>query len=380
MIIGYDFWLDGVFYDNESTSVITEDNDGVAFDNCNMLSEVNNFTLTNGTYDELHITKDNVINDNSEQKTDWTTNTVLLAKFQNSLSAGTIGIDGYNIKQIEIKRKKENDDFWQTYFVIDYNKDINIYTIIDKFIESEEKYEYCICPVAVDDTGNKIYGNNTSAQSLYISYDNVHIFDNTDSFDLIYNLKISEITMQIGSNTIETLGSQYPYVIYGKNNYSKGNLEFLLVSEESAVGNVNIASEKALRHRISSFLSNKQHKIFKNSDGMFMIIDIIGTPTLTPLESLGVYQISFEFIQIGDANNINDLSKCNLNFDYYETQDDGTIVKIVKSISGNDNINEYDDVDIKEYIKKQLDERFKSVKQMPQNPQSDVLYLIQDGD
>lgn len=376
MIIGYDFWADGVFYDEATTSVVIEDNDGVAFDNCNTLNSVNDFSIHNGTFDELNITKDSSEIDNSTEKTEWAVNNVLLAKFQNNLMAGTIGINGYNISQIEVKKKKKDDAFWQTYFTIDYNESINVYTIIDKFIESGEDYEYCICPVALDNNNNVIYGNNTTPHGIYIEYDNAHIFDNTASFDLIYNIKIGELTNQIGANAIETLGSQYPYVIYGQSNYQKGKFECLLVSEESATGEINIKSEKKLREFINKFLTNKQYKIIKNADGIYMPIMITGTPTLIPNNDLiGIYQISFEFVQVGNANDVGDLHNCGFNFEYFE---DNT--KITKTLSTVTDDNDYDNVDITEYIKKQLDKRIQSVTQLPNNEENDVLYLIQQGD
>ena len=321
MIIGYDFWADGVYYDIDVTPLIEIDNDGVAFDTRNPLSGVNKFTLQNGEFDELHITKDSTELDNSTEKTSWTINTVLLAKFQNDLIAGTLGVNGYDVVRIELRKRKKGEEFWQTYFAIDYADDINWYTIIDQFIESEETYEYCLCPVALNDEGVAIYGNNTTPKEIYISYDHAHILDNSGSYDLLYNLKFGNTTSQIGANVIETLASPYPYVIYGQTNYLKGNLECLLVTQESATGNIDIQSEKKLRNNVLSFLSNKDYKIIKNSDGLYMLIQIVGTPSLIPSNDIiGVYQVSFEYVEIGNANNINELSNLNLQFNYLKQQ------------------------------------------------------------
>ena len=325
MIIGYDFLGDGVYYDSETTPIITVDNDGVSFDNCNVMNNVNNFTLTNGSYDELHIIKDSVEIDNSIEKNDWTVNTVLLAKFQNDLVAGTLGVEGYPITIIELRKRKKGEELWQTYFSIDYDENINFYTVIDKFIESEEEYEYCLRPIAINKEGKMIYGNNTTSKEIYVSYDHAHIFDNTDEYNLIYNLQLGNITNQIGANEIQTLGSQFPYVIYSKSNYLKGHLECLLVSEESATGAVDVKSEKVLRDKIVSFLQNKECKIFKNTDGLYMVIKIIGTPTLTPSnEILGIYQIAFDYVEIANVNNVEELANLNLQFNYLTTKQDGT--------------------------------------------------------
>ena len=333
MIIGYDFWADGVYYDKDTTSVIQIDNDGVAFDNCIPIDNIETFTLTNGSFDELHITSDNAEVDNNIEKTEWTLNTVLLAKFQNDLVAGTLGVNGHPVTTIEIQKRKKGEEFWQTYFSIDYNEDINLYTIIDKFIENEEIYEYCLRPVAKDDRGNIIYGNNTSTQEIYIAYNHTQIFDNTDSYNLIYNIQLGSVTNQIGANEIETLGSQFPYVIYGQNNYLKSSLECLLVSEESATGMVDVRNEKILRNKILSFLQNKECKILKNADGAYMVIQIVGTPTLIPSnEILGVYQISFEYVQIGNVNSVEELANLNFKFNYLVTDHNGEEIQHTQTI------------------------------------------------
>jgi hypothetical protein len=332
MIIGYDFWNDGVYYGDNPEEIIIEDNDGVAFDNRNPLRNSDTFIIKGGQFDELHITKDNEQIDNNIEKTNWGINTVLLAQFKNNLLAGTMGIDGYDISQIKVMKRKKNETIWQTFFTLDYNDDVDLYTVIDRLIESEEDYEYCLQPVAVDDENNEIKGGITLPQEIYISYEKTHIFDNTETFDLIYNVTFGAITNQIGANTVETLSSPYPYVIYGQSNYLKGNIECLLVSEESATGQIDIRSEKELRNKIITFLNNRRCKVLKKSDGIYMLIQIIGTPTITPLEGvLGVYQISFEYVEVGDINDAKKLSNINLEFNYLTTTDEG-VKKITKTV------------------------------------------------
>ena len=322
MIIGYDFWLDDVFAKSEINGVIIEDNDGVAFDTCNGVGSVDDFTLKNGMFDEMYVAKtfDDAIGvlENTEKQNNWSTNTVLLAKFADNLIGGTIGIDKYAINQIEVRKRKRGEDQWQTYYTIDYYDDINLYTIIDKFIENEETYEYCIRPLASNIVGmDTIVGTDSLPHSAHISYDHAHIFDNTASFDLIYNLKIGAISQNIGATVINTLASEYPYVIYSQDNYAQGSIDCLLVSEESATGMVDIKSEKALRNSILSFLCNRQYKILKNADGLYMLIKIIDTPTLTASdEVLGIYNLSFNYVEVGNANNIEDLLSARFSFDY----------------------------------------------------------------
>ena len=310
MIIGYDFWADGVYYDSSVTDMIVSDNDGVAFDTCNTIHGVSEFTLKGGTFDESYIASNGDIQ-NTERPA-WSSDTVLLAKFQENLIGGTLGIDGQSINKIIIKRRKRGEDLWQTLAVIDYSSDLKSYTIIDKFIANETTYEYCVAPVA-----NALVGTNSIPQEAYISYDHAHIFDNTASYNLVYNLKIGTLSKNIGANTIETLSARYPYIIYGQSDYAQGNVECLLVSEESATGSVNIGEEAKLRDNIMEFLCNKQYKILKNYDGLYMLIQIIGSPTLTPLDDMiGIYTVSFEYVQVGDANDLSTLESMAFELNY----------------------------------------------------------------
>ena len=43
--------------------------------------------------------------------------------------------------KIELRKRRKGEDTFQTYFSIDFEPSINIYTIIDKLIENEEEYE-----------------------------------------------------------------------------------------------------------------------------------------------------------------------------------------------------------------------------------------------
>jgi hypothetical protein len=64
-----------------------------------------------------------------------------------------------------------------------------------------------------------------------------------------------------------------------------------------------------------------------------MLIKIINTPTLIPTnEILGTYQVSFEFVQVGNVNDASELSKLNLQFNYLTSNEDGTDIQHTKTI------------------------------------------------
>lgn len=323
MIIGYDFWCDNVYLSSTEDYKI-KDNDGIAFDTCNPITSFNNVKIQNATYDELEILKDiSSIDFNTEKSSGWTDSTILLAKFQGNLIGGTTGIDGYDISIIQFVKRKSDKDEWQIYKEVEFEKGQKRYEFIDYFIESEQEYQYGIRPIAYvyDDDNNIIdikYGEIGSVDSIYITYDYACVYgkdnnNNDVSYTLIYNFKLGDITTNINSNTIQTLGNQYPTIVYGDSNYKSGNVSCLLVTEESATGQINLLTEKNLRNDIEEFLSNKKPKLLKYADGTYLLVNISDNFTLSPNENLlGSYTLSFNFAEIGDANDIETLHKCEL--------------------------------------------------------------------
>ena len=173
---------------------------------------------------------------------------------------------------------------------------------LDQLIRKKHNQKYTVCNIK------------PNKESLfYIKYDNAHLFDNESSYDLIYNFKLGDITTNIDANTITTLGGQYPFTVYGASKYKTGNVSCLLVTEESAVGSIDIGKEKELRNDIDKFLSNKKPKILKYEDGTYLLISISNNYTLTPDENLlGSYSLSFSYTEIGDANDVDTLKKYGL--------------------------------------------------------------------
>ena len=149
-----------------------------------------------------------------------------------------------------------------------------------------------------------------------MSYDYAHIFDKENDYHFIYNLEINTLSHHIGSNTVETLGNRYPYVVYqGNLDYVMSSLKCILVAD--SLGSINKRNEKELRQQIEKFLCDKKPKGFRNSDGRYMAISIIGTPQFTPNNNLvGLYEVSFEYIEIGKLSDMKSLVEFNLIDDY----------------------------------------------------------------
>lgn len=300
------------------------DNDGVAFDTCNPITLVSDVKIENATYDELEILKDTLaIENDCMQNEGWTENTVLCAKFDGNLIGGTTGLyqngKSYPIQYVQfVKRKVGKNQTWGVYKELPIIEGKKLYKFIDGFIENEQEYEYGIRPISYDDNNNMIVGEVSMITTSYIKYEYAYLLgrDNNDEevqYTLIYNFKLGDITTNIDANMITTLSGQYPITIYGKSKYKTGNANYLLVTEESATGAINIATEKVLRNNISEFLSNKKPKVLKFEDGTYLLVTVSDNFVLTPDENLiGSYTLSFNYTEVGDVDDVKTLVKYGL--------------------------------------------------------------------
>lgn len=315
MIIGYDFFGDNI-YNRDNIN----DNDGVAFDSCIPLSvAMQDITIQNGIYDALEVSHNTISNNqNVSQSKNWSDTTLMLAKFQNNLSAGSVNVGNNEVYSVQFLKRKKGETEWQLCHEEIYKKEQEKYSFTDKYIESQQTYQYAIRPTAREysDTGmyiGSIIGENSPQSEkteINVVFDYAHLFDNEISYDLLYNFKLGDITSNIDANTVITLGGQYPFTIYGASKYKTGSVSCLLVTEESATGSIDVWKEKELRNNIDNFLSNKKPKILKCDDGTYMLIAISDNYVLTPDENLlGSYSLSFNYTEIGDANDVDTLKK-----------------------------------------------------------------------
>lgn len=318
MIIGYDFFGDNIY----NTDNIN-DNDGVAFDTCVPLSvAMQDVTIQNGIYDALEVLQNTTTNNTDiKQNENWTDTTLMLAKFQENLSAGSVNVGNNEVYSIQFLKRKKGETEWQLCQEVIYQKEQAIYKFTDRYIESQQTYQYAIRPTAREYDDNGIYvgsiiGENSPQSEkteINVVFDYAHLFDNETSYDLLYNFKLGDITSNIDANTITTLGGQYPFTVYGASKYKTGSVSCLLVTEESATGSIDIGAEKVLRNNIDNFLSNKKPKILKCDDGTYLLISISDNYTLIPDENLlGSYSLSFNYTEIGDANDVDTLKKYGL--------------------------------------------------------------------
>jgi hypothetical protein len=268
------------------------------FQTNNSINVPSSIELTNSVVDEIHINKDTSLAF-APTKDTWQPGTVALGDFIADLSYGNMNLNGLTITELRFKKRRIDSFEWIQFASVPFSTSQNIYEVIDRIVESGETYEYCVVPAT-----STIEGDMKTKQ-IDIAFIGTYISDKNNCFKLIYNFELGDINTNSPSSTIETLGGIYPIVVYNSTlNYKNGTIKCLLLSDATMQkdGDVDIKQEKLLRSQIMSFLTNKKPKILKDGNGNFLMINIVGTPKVTPNNSVNqkIYDLSFDFVETSD--------------------------------------------------------------------------------
>ena len=290
MIIGYNFLSDE---DSLTPSYIN-------------IGNIYKMIISNAIYDEINIIDDGqyVFNIN---KSNWDYNNILLCVFQNNLNGGNVDFTDKTVSFLKIKRRKIEEFDWQDLHLFVYDKNAIDYEFYDKYVESGQEYEYTILPVTSDGTE----GNLINIKNITSIFDGIFLINKDSMFRLIYNLEYNSTERVMQNEEYTPIGSKYPIVVSnGDIDYEKGSLKALVITEDSETGIIDRRQEKLLRKQLLNFLTSKKPMLLKDGNSNIYIISILGSPSIDYINELnqGLAHISFNWVEIGDSNDTQDLT------------------------------------------------------------------------
>lgn len=281
--------------------------DGNALDPAPILT--NNFKtvrLTNGIFDHWNATRDVSSSYSSAIPTTWEYLTIMDANFNGSINAGNSTFSLSQIDGIKIKRRKTTDFYWVSIRYISADTlTTQSFTLNDNLATSGEQYEYAFVPVVGGVEGNYI------TNTISTKFDGVFICDLDTIYKFYAGVKYgtNERVQKIG--VFEPYGRKYPVVVSnGLINYETGSVTGTVLADDylktKAMNRMAMVKEqKALK----DFLTNKKAKILKDWNGhswCLLVVDNIST-SYDSKYGMGIADVSFDWIQIGNSNNQADL-------------------------------------------------------------------------
>jgi len=278
------------------------------------LTNLTNIKIENGIYDHFNVTKDVSFSYTNVIPLEWTLSTKLNADFDNSINAGNIDYVISEISSIRVKRRIKGTFNWITLFDVPVNsvEDVD-FTKNDFTNQSEIEYEYAIVPVIGNIEGEY------SVSEIKSQFYGVFITDNEKSYKFSENVKYASNERVNLSAVYNPYGSKYPILVQNGNiNYERGNLSGDVIVFDSS-SNIDRLETVNRLSNIKEFLKNKNAKILKDFNGNIWLIQLDGNIGSTYYSEIGmgIANVTFNWVEIGDVNSGKDLYKNGL-ISYYE--------------------------------------------------------------
>lgn len=272
-------------------------------------SSVDNITstrLTNAIFDHFNITRNTDIPFSTTIPVDWDYDTILNADFNGNINAGNVNFLIEQISAVKIKRRVKGSFNWLTLKTMPVNNVEDLTFVFNDFLNGYGvEYEYALVPVLNDIEGNYIIN------SIFSKFNGVFIGDAQQTFKFLYDVEYGTNARNQQTGIFQPLGKQYPVIVAnGLLSYESGSVSATILNDDyedtGAIDPVAIVQKKTI---IKDYLTNKKAKLLKDWNSniwLCMITDNVSVTYRTG-SGMGIPQVQFNWVQIGDANSQSDL-------------------------------------------------------------------------
>lgn len=238
--------------------------------------------------------------------------TIMNCSFDGNLNGGSADSDITNLKALKIKRReKDTTTNWVTIYehvVADFS-DLEL-TYHDYFVPCGKEIEYALVPVLNGNIDGDYYVKTVKPQ-----WSKVVLSDKENHFEFLSEVKYNSFNQNIEVGALQPIGSKYPTLLQNSiTNYLSGQITLKLLGYEyDGVSPDRINAHNQLQD-VLDFLTNGKAKVLTDWNGNAIILRVSETPTIDCISEygMGIYNVSFAFVEQGKVNNENDLKDLNL--------------------------------------------------------------------
>lgn len=255
--------------------------------------------IFDGTYNQLYLSTDTAMTVNN-LKDEWNYDTKMNAVFDTTLDAGNSGFSLRNTDHVVIRRRECGTADWTVVYVkkVESAADFNLH-FIDKYARSGVEYEYSVSSF-VNGVENSYLVNN-----VYSEFDGYYITDKDCLYGTIYNVDSCDTTRTSTSQLVEMLNSKYMTVVSSsKLNCDSGSITGSFFQIDEASGRLLPEDGLHYRNALKNRLANKKPLILKVDDGRIWMIKVSGAVRDSASRHRDLRDISFEWVEIGDVNDM----------------------------------------------------------------------------
>ena len=258
--------------------------------------------IFNGTYNQLFLSSDpNLTVNNFDDE--WTYDTKINADFNGDFEAGNVGFSTKTTDNLVIRRREAGTTEWIVIYVKEITTADDFHLLInDTYARAGVKYEYSLSSFC-----NGIE-NSFIIKNVYSDFSGYYVTDKDSIYGTIYDMDGCDTSRNIANQTLQLLNSKYVNVVSNSNlNYDSGSITGTFIKINTNDYTVDLNGGLQYRNDFKNRLANKKPLILKIDDGRIWMIRVTGNPTDTQNGHRDVRQISFEWVEIGDVNDMKTL-------------------------------------------------------------------------
>ena len=281
--------------------------DGDALNNAP--SNIDNITtvkLSNAIFDHMNITRNTSTAVSTNIPTTWDYDTIMDADFAGNISAGNVDFLIEQISAVKIKRRVQGEFNWLTLKTIPVNSVEDLTFVFNDLLNKHNvMYDYALVPIIEDIEGEYIIN------SILSQFNGVFIGDAETIYKFIYEVEYgsNQRNQQVG--VFQVLGKQFPILVAnGELSYETGSVTATILNDDfEKTGLIDRTAITQRKIAIKDFLTNRKAKILKdfNSNEWLCIVNSNIGVTYRSNYGMGIPSITFEWTEIGQADNQQDL-------------------------------------------------------------------------
>ena len=268
--------------------------------------------IGNGVFSHMNVSTNIDLPYTHDIPQDFDEYTIMNCSFGGNLNGGSADSDITNLKALKIKRREKNTaTSWVTIYehpVADFS-DLEL-TYHDYFVPSGKDIEYALVPVLNGNIDGDYYVKTVKPQ-----WSKVVLSDKENHFEFLSEVKYNSFNQNIEVGALQPIGAKYPTLLQNSiTNYLSGQITLKLLGYEyDGVSPDRINAHNQLQD-VLSFLTNGKAKVLTDWNGNAIILRVSETPTIDCISEygMGIYNVSFAFVEQGKIDNENDLKDLNL--------------------------------------------------------------------
>lgn len=256
--------------------------------------------MFDGVYNHLFLSSNANLTINNYN---WDADTQMNATFDSNLEGSNSDFTVRNTDNLIIKRRELGATNWITIFVkeIKTSEDFNIH-FIDKYAKASTEYEYCVSSYL---NGAE---NSYVIENVYSDFDGYFITDKDCLYGTIYDLDGCDTSRNITAKTLKLLNSKYMHVVSNSSlDCDGGSITGTFLKIDENCEKPDLPTSLQYRNNVKDRLANHKPLILKIHDGRIWMIRVVDSIQDSKGGHTDIRQISFEWVEIGDVNDMETL-------------------------------------------------------------------------